>query len=238
MSDIALQIERISAGMVAQSGNIIFENTVISEGDVSYNNATGVITFIEPGRYIIDWWVATQSSICTNGAVFALTSSQGDLLEGNSLIKTGQVSGVGIIDVATAPVTVSLINASTAPVYYATVVPVTATLVVTRDEEDTAFGGLISTEGSVEVGLTPVTIIMDEQSAVSMNVDYSTPNAITILEDGVYRVDIFVTGNTVVPQLIVLSLNINGIPNSAMTQGIDYTPPSPATFCYDKLSRA
>jgi len=87
MSNIALQIERISAGSVVVSGNIVFESTVYTAGNISYNSLTGVITFAESGRYVINWWVAIQASQSTNGTVFALVSSQGDFLEGNSPIK-------------------------------------------------------------------------------------------------------------------------------------------------------
>ena len=134
MSNIALQVELLSPGSVPSAGNVIFDTVVYSFGNVSYSDETGIITFNEPGRYVFNWWVATQSSASSNGAVFALSSSQGDLLEGNSPVKSGEVVGIGIIDVAAAPVTVSLINASTALFYYATIVPVKATLVVIEDD--------------------------------------------------------------------------------------------------------
>ncbi|WP_280634493.1 hypothetical protein [Clostridium aminobutyricum] len=134
MSDIALQIERTSAGFVAVSDNVIFDSLVFSSGNVSYDSLTGVITFNETGRYVINWWVAIQTTLSTNGSGFALSSSQGDFLEGNSPIKSDEVVGIGIIEVAAAPVTVSLVNSSTNVVYYSSIVPVTATLVVVEDD--------------------------------------------------------------------------------------------------------
>ncbi len=134
MSNIALQVERLAAGTITSAGNVIFDTVVYTAGNISYNSVTGVITFNETGRYVFTWWVATQTSASTNGAVFALSSSQGDFLEGNSPIKTGEVVSIGIVDVAAAPVTVSLINASTAQFYYSTLVPVKATLVVIEDD--------------------------------------------------------------------------------------------------------
>jgi hypothetical protein len=41
--NIALQIERIAAGTVASGSNVIFDTTVFSAGNISYNNLTGVI---------------------------------------------------------------------------------------------------------------------------------------------------------------------------------------------------
>ena len=43
MSDIALQIERSSAGSVVVGEPVIFETTVYSAGNISYNSATGTI---------------------------------------------------------------------------------------------------------------------------------------------------------------------------------------------------
>ncbi len=132
--DIALQLERISAGSVATGTNVIFENVIFSAGNISYDPASGIITFSEPGRYTVDWWIAVQSSVSTNGTVFALSSSQGDFLEGNSPLKTDEVSGIGIIEVISAPVTLSLVNASTARIFYSTIVPVTASLRIVQDD--------------------------------------------------------------------------------------------------------
>ena len=134
MANNALQIELNTATTVAAGANVLFDTTVYSSGTISYNPATGVITFNEAGRYVLDWWLATQSSQSTNGTAFALSSSQGDFLEGNSPIKTGEVYGVGIIDVITAPVTVSLVNISTATVFFSLIVPLKGTLVVVQED--------------------------------------------------------------------------------------------------------
>lgn len=139
--DIVLQIERLIAGFVDPGDNVVFDGIVFSNGNITYNTTTGVITFNDPGRYAINWWVATQSSMATDGAVFALSSSQGDLLEGNSPIKTGQVNGIGVIEVVTAPVTLSLINASNAPYFYSPIVPVVASLTIVQDDPAADGGG-------------------------------------------------------------------------------------------------
>ncbi len=134
MSNIALQIERKGTSPVTSGSNVIFDSVVYSAGNISYNAGTGVITFNEAGRYVINWWVAAQTSQSTNGTVFSISSSQGDLLESNSPLKTGEVVGIGIIEATIAPVTVSLVNTSTNTVFYSSVVPVAATLVVVRDD--------------------------------------------------------------------------------------------------------
>ena len=134
MSDTVLQIERLVDGTVGVNENVIFDSIVVISDSVSYNSATGTITLLQPGRYEFDWWVDTQSSASSNGVGFALVSSQGDILVGNSPIKTGEVVGVGIIVVTEAPVTVELKNNSTESVYFPTIVPVKSSLVVIGGE--------------------------------------------------------------------------------------------------------
>lgn len=133
MSNIALQIERQLDGIVGSSQNVIFNSTVFTAGNIMYNAATGVITFMEAGRYTLNWWIATQSST-SQAAIFSLTSSQGEAIRGNSPLKTGEVTGFGIIDVITVPTTVSLINTSNADFYYSAVVPVKAALLIVEDD--------------------------------------------------------------------------------------------------------
>lgn len=140
MSNIALQIERIASGSVAVSGNVIFDTTVYSDGNISYNSTTGVITFNETGRYVINWWTVIQSTSSPNGVIFTLTSSQGDALVGNSPLRTGEVVGVGIINVSTAPATVSLVNTSLGSHVYSSL-PVKAALIVVQDDETGGGGG-------------------------------------------------------------------------------------------------
>ena len=134
MANNALQIELNTVTTVASGANVPFDNIVYSSGAISYNPVTGVITISEAGRYVLDWWLATQSTQSTNGTAFALSSSQGDFVEGNSPVNTGEVYGIGIIDVVTAPVTVSLVNISTATMYFSQIVPLRGTLVLVQDD--------------------------------------------------------------------------------------------------------
>ena len=134
MSNIALQVERLAGGNVNSGSNIIFDNVVYSSGNIIYDPLTGVITFNEAGRYVLDWWVATQTTTSPSFVVFAAVSSQGDILEGNSPIKTGEVVGVGIIDVLSAPVTVSLNYIGSGTAILGSSVPVKATLVIIQDD--------------------------------------------------------------------------------------------------------
>lgn len=132
MGNIALQIERLAEGELPDLSNVIFDTIVYTNGNISYDSKTGVITFNEQGRYIINWCVITQTS-STDVAVFSLNSSQGDELKGNSPTIPGEVVGFGIINTTSAPVNVSLVNSSAALINYADNVPVKATLTVVQD---------------------------------------------------------------------------------------------------------
>jgi hypothetical protein len=134
MNNVFLQIKRQVSGVVPLGSNLIFDTIVYTFGNINYDLNTGFITINEPGTYSINWWVATQASLSTNGAVFAIDSSQGDFIEGNSPIKTGEVYGIAIIEVVSLPITISLKNSSTADIFLSTIVPVTANLVVIKED--------------------------------------------------------------------------------------------------------
>ncbi len=91
MSNIALQVERLASGSVLTGGNVVFDSIQYSAGNISYDDSAGIITFNEVGRYIINWWVATQTSTSLTGIVFALSSSQSDFIEGDSPIVVLQI---------------------------------------------------------------------------------------------------------------------------------------------------
>lgn len=113
---------------VAVSSNVIFDSVIYSAGNISYNSLTGVVTFNEAGRYIVNWNVSTDGLIgpintATADVSFALSSSQGDNIASASLLSTGQINGFGIIEVIAAPVTMSLVNDSSNNVQLADVAP-------------------------------------------------------------------------------------------------------------------
>ncbi len=134
MGNIALQIERTISGKIGPEENVIFDIVSHSTGNISYDNTTGIITFTETGRYVVNWSVVMQSSSYANGVVLALSSPNGDFIRGNSNTKTGEVVGIGIIEVTTVPTTFSLINTGTGNYYYSSKVPLKASLVITRDD--------------------------------------------------------------------------------------------------------
>jgi hypothetical protein len=97
LDTIGLQLQRQIAGSVNTNTNVIFETVVNSYGAVVYNSVTGEIVINKPGRYFINWWVATQTSLGASNITFSIQTSQGDDLIGNSSFKSGEVVGFAII---------------------------------------------------------------------------------------------------------------------------------------------
>ncbi len=105
---------------VAAGANVIFDTIVYSSGNVSYNSATGVVTFNEAGVYNVTWRVAVDGltdlplgydPVTTPPyASFSISSSQGDFITSTLPTYLGSLTGTAIIDVVSAPVTLSLVN--------------------------------------------------------------------------------------------------------------------------------
>lgn len=134
MRNLALQIERSAAYTAAAGAPVVFDNVVYTNGKISCDTGTGVVTFYEPGRYIVDWRVTAQAAASPTGFIFAISTSQGDFLEGNTSNRIDEEIGTGIVDVTVAPVTMSLINASTSDVALASSLPGKATLRIVKDD--------------------------------------------------------------------------------------------------------
>lgn len=132
MSNIALQMERTQAGSVGTGENVVFDSVLYSSGDIDYDPSTGVMTFPTPGRFVISWNVSTQTSMGSSGVVFAVVLG-GNTIINSSPSKTGQVSGMAILNIQTAPASVFLVNDGNGSCFYSTTGPVKASLTVTQD---------------------------------------------------------------------------------------------------------
>ncbi len=128
MSNNSLQVTLTGGTNVPAGTNVIFNNVIFMTGNISYNTVTGVITFNVPGEYAINWWVDTQSSTSPTGINFAISTSQGDFILGDSPIATGEVSGIALINVAAPGTTAQLVNATANDIVYSSIVPVQASL--------------------------------------------------------------------------------------------------------------
>lgn len=132
MSNIALQVQLTTSGTVNNAANVVFNHVLYSSGGLNYDNTTGVVTFSQAGSYVVNWWLATATSLAPGGLAFALASSQGDYIQGTTPVKTGEMYGLGILNVS-AGTTLSLVNSTGCNVVYASG-PVNASMLITLNQ--------------------------------------------------------------------------------------------------------
>lgn len=135
MDNTALLLERSAAGTVNAADPVLFDDIQYTAGDIQYDPLSGVITFERVGRYSLHWWIATQSAAPSSNAIFALSCSQGEFIQGNSPSRTGQVGGMAVLEIAAVPATLALLNATTSSFYYCSSVPVKASLLITQQPD-------------------------------------------------------------------------------------------------------
>lgn len=232
MGDIALQIERAIGGEIPPGTEVIFETVVNSSGTIGYDSLTGVITLQEEGRYLIQWWIAQQGTASIDGSAFALHSSDGDVIPGNTSSKSGQLVGIAVIDVFSDPIIVTLQNDSSNSVFLSSTVPVKATLTVTSSFSK-AYGALSTPLGAVVLSPTPQELFLTIPSPIVQSLDLNETNAITILYTGSYRVDAIVIG-TVNEEGIAVSLDlaVNGITDFDRHQSLRCPSGDTVTFMF------
>ena len=112
-----LQLERTTAGSIASGAALAFDTVLLSSGSaISYDAATptGIITFNTAGVYFINWFVAQQTGLSTDGSNFAIVTSPDNLpdLRGSSHVKISPASGFAIVNITAAGQTVTLVNKS------------------------------------------------------------------------------------------------------------------------------
>lgn len=173
MNHEILEIKKTSGGKIAPTENIVFDTVSQATPNIDVDSTTGVLTFRSLGQYVAEWWVATDTA--RRGAMqFALKTSIGDRIIGNSPAKRGQVSGSGVINVEEVGVTASLINISADAVILSPTVAQTAFLLVTRVPESGKVGPTGPQGESGADGISPH-IDVDSGNWFVGNVDTGVP---------------------------------------------------------------
>jgi len=86
MPALSLYLERQLQGAITSSSNVIFDTLITSSGPISYDALTGVITINQPGKFLINWFVASQASAGSNSIAFSVMTSQGDNIGASHLL--------------------------------------------------------------------------------------------------------------------------------------------------------
>lgn len=93
------------------------------------------------------------------------------------------------------------------------------------------FGGLLTDIGYAELTSTPQNLQMRIQTQQSMGIDYSTEDAITIIDPGIYKVDIIINGKILEESNhIAVNLAINNNAFFDMFQGVGIIADDAITF--------
>lgn len=212
---IQLQAERTTAGSIAPNESIVFDAPIYKSSGISYDNVTGVISLLSNGVYHVNWWVATQANISVEGTGFALSCSDGQQIKGNSPLKTGEISGIGIINVVSAPITMSLVNIIGSTIYLSPIVNITtASITVVSEPFIPAYGTFYTNSpATVPFGSSvPLdNVLFSENISLSLN-------TVTVANRGIYQFtyNVYCVGNAQVAALIN-NLSVIGFAPPAVT---------------------
>jgi len=132
-----LQLERAlpigDVVIVNTDETLAFDTIVSSDGlgsQIDYDAGSGVITFYEAGFYYIDWFVAPQFGLTTDGSNWAIQTAIGGLsIIGSSHTKVSVTTGFALLN-AEAGETAQLVNVSDGALHLSKVVRSKAGLIV------------------------------------------------------------------------------------------------------------
>lgn len=219
--------------VIQPNQNIIFNNIINSKGGVLYDTLTGVITINQQGSYYINWYIALQSVMQGSGSSFALAindSVNTQVFYGSSSIKTEQITGSALIEVVTVPTTIELKNVNSNNAFVATTFPAKANLTLFSQFDEQAFGGLFYHTQTLEVDSTPIVVPSGLITNQSQNINYSTPNTLTIIKNGIYEINTALIGYSSQTGVFILSLGINGTLQPNFSQYINANADQTVTF--------
>ena len=130
---VLLQLQKTETAILNSGDEVLFDQIMIQEGDVSYSD--GVITISEPGTYIVQWTVNVLGTSTVLTSSFAIAPSNASPIIGDSPLNRNQLSGTAILQAGESGVTFSLINSLDGMVQLAIDTQITANLVVFRVNE-------------------------------------------------------------------------------------------------------
>jgi len=243
MANSCLYVSRTASGSITSANNMLFDTTIYNTGGISYNSTSGVITINESGVFHINWWLALQNAInSSSGAIFALISSTGDTLYGDTPLKTSSFSGIGVINVETTPVTVSLKNMGTGNAYMSSTLPVKAMLSITKESTESGSESMLSFLYQQLANVIAQLIVLYPDTVMSVYLSglYATEGTPVELFSGhdASGAGIFVTLENELNQLQAVPLNaimaINIGATAVYNPSITYlSPPTPFPIGWD-----
>ncbi len=139
MNTEILLLQKNANDSVLSNETVLFDEISLSQGNIQYDENTGIITIQASGIYVIDWNLSTQSTSGSTGVMFQLQASTGQEFESNSPVRMGNLTGIAALQVDTVPVELTLVNKSLATVFFPSTLGVKATLrIACIDQADLA----------------------------------------------------------------------------------------------------
>ena len=217
-----LQLEKRNTGIVNTNQTVLFDTNLQSSGNnISYDYATGDITFHVAGVYHINWFVAQQTGLATDGSNFAIIQSLDNMprVIGSNHVKISQTSGFAIIKTGAADIKVRLANVSNAAATLSDTTQVKAGLAVYRIDSDTTTANL----GYLQAQVTTAELLDDLDPVNFDNLISQDPGKIVdqdltefkLANPGTYLVNWEVPVQaTNAKDYVELTLNLNAAPVS------------------------
>ena len=94
-----LQLGKNNGGTLSPKQPIAFDEIILTNNMIKYNQILNAITFLYTGIYKILWWVAPQTGLATEASNFAIITDNGHEIIGSSHSKITQTSGFAILEV-------------------------------------------------------------------------------------------------------------------------------------------
>lgn len=155
-----IQIQRNSQDAVLTGDKVIFDQVVGQDG-ISYDTFTGEVA-VDAGTYFVSWWTASSNVGDTNGASFALITSDQREFISNSVLKNSITAGFAIVE-ADIPLSLWLSNFDAGTAFFTGRNQVKASLTVTK--LDGRLGGECYAVQQLEYVLSQMLIMYPDTSA-------------------------------------------------------------------------
>ena len=105
-----IQRESRVYGYVVPGDPMLFDNALVDGGTIEYNSLNGAFTLRFCGDYFIQWFVATQMGLTTDGSNFAIALDGVTDIIGSDHVRISPTLGFTIVKVNGPPPTVQLVS--------------------------------------------------------------------------------------------------------------------------------
>lgn len=168
-----------------------FDDILVTEGEISYNAATGEFLIGEDGKYLFFWSVTSQTSILENGLIFSVFIDNIEI-KANTSFKTGELTGFGVLDISNTPKAVTLVNKTGNTVYLSVSLPIKVNFMIYRLPDEKI------PMPYIDLSLTTTQLVTPDEAILFANVLNSSymgyeplTRLISILEPSVYQITLF-----------------------------------------------